>query len=45
MIEKVKRDPIEPKMLKLRGDDLMKLLGIPPGPKVGQILSILLEEV
>ncbi len=45
MIEKVKRDPIEPKMLKLRGDDLMALLKIPPGPKVGWILGILLEEV
>ncbi|MCL4403987.1 CCA tRNA nucleotidyltransferase [Patescibacteria group bacterium] len=45
MIEKVKRDPIEPKMLKLRGDGLMKLLGIPPSPKIGQILSVLLEEV
>jgi tRNA nucleotidyltransferase (CCA-adding enzyme) len=45
MIEKVKRDPIEPKMLKLRGDDLMKLLGISPGPKVGWILGVLLEEV
>ncbi len=45
MIEKVKRDPIEPKMLALRGDDLMKLIKIPPGPKVGQILGVLLEEV
>ena len=45
MIEKVKRDPIKPKMLKLRGDGLMKLLNIPPSPKIGQILSVLLEEV
>lgn len=45
MIEKVKRDPISPKMLKVNGDDVMKILDIPAGPKVGQILGILLEEV
>ncbi len=45
MIEKVKRDPIHPKMLKIRGDTVMQLLNIPPGPKVGQLLSVLLEEV
>ncbi|MDI6821131.1 MAG: CCA tRNA nucleotidyltransferase [Patescibacteria group bacterium] len=45
MIDKVKHDPIHPKMLALRGDDVMKVLNIPAGPKIGQILSILLEEV
>lgn len=45
MIEKVKNDPISPKMLKVDGDDVMRILEISPGPKVGQILSILLEEV
>lgn len=45
MIEKVKHDPISPKMLKVTGSDVMFLLSIPPGPKVGFILSILLEEV
>ncbi len=45
MIEKVKRDPISPKMLKVDGMDIMKILGIPPGPQVGHILSVLLEEV
>ena len=45
MIEKVKADPITPKMLKVNGDDVVKLLGIEPGPKVGYILAILLEEV
>jgi len=45
MIEKVKHDPISPKMLAVRGDDVMRIAGIPPGPKVGQILAILLEEV
>ena len=45
MIEKVKKDPLSPKMLKLNGDDLMKLLKIDPSPRVGQILTILLEDV
>lgn len=45
MIDKVRKDPIHPKMLKLKGDGLMKLIGIPAGPKIGQILSVLLEEV
>jgi len=45
MIEKVKHDPLHPKMLKLRGDDLMKLLHIEPSPKIGMILSVLLEDI
>ncbi len=45
MIEKVKRDPLSPKMLELRGDELMPLLGIGPSPRVGWILNALLEEV
>jgi tRNA nucleotidyltransferase/poly(A) polymerase len=45
MIEKVKNDPISPKMLRVTGNDIMFLLSIPPGPRVGYILSILLEEV
>ncbi len=45
MIEKVKRDPISPKMLKINGEDVMEILKISPGPKVGQILTALLEEV
>ena len=45
MIEKVKHDPIHPKMLAVRGDDVMKVLDIPPGPKIGAILNVLLEEV
>ncbi len=45
MIEKVKHDPIAPKMLALDGDALMAHLGIPPGPRVGWILNALLEEV
>lgn len=45
MIDKVSRDPISVKMLKINGEDLMNLLNISPGPKIGQVLDILLEEV
>lgn len=45
MIEKVKKDPIHPKMLAVHGEDVMKILDIKPGPKIGFILNILLEEV
>lgn len=45
MIEKVKNDPISPKMLTLKGDELMQVLKIQPGRRVGYILAILLEDV
>ncbi len=45
MIDKVKSDPISPKMLKLDGTGLMKLLTIEPSPRIGFILAALLEEV
>lgn len=45
MIEKVKADPISAKMLKVNGKDVMEILNIPAGPRVGQILSTLLDEV
>lgn len=45
LIEKVSKDPISPKMLKINGEDIMKLLGIEPGPKVGAILKVLLAEI
>lgn len=45
MIEKVSRDPLTVSMLKVDGSDVMQILGIEPGPKVGYILSALLEEV
>ncbi|MHB9019990.1 MAG: CCA tRNA nucleotidyltransferase [Minisyncoccota bacterium] len=44
-IEKVSKDPISAKMLQLDGSDLMKDLNMIPGPRIGFILSILLEEV
>jgi tRNA nucleotidyltransferase (CCA-adding enzyme) len=45
MIEKVKRDPISSSMLMVKGDKVMKILGIKPGPKIGWILAILLEDI
>lgn len=45
MIDAVKADPIDAKMLKVTGTDLMELLQVQPGPILGQILAILLEEV
>ncbi len=45
MIEKVSKDPISVKMLKINGKDIMDSLNILPSPKVGQLLDILLEEV
>ncbi|MEK7503417.1 MAG: HDIG domain-containing metalloprotein [Patescibacteria group bacterium] len=45
VIDKVAQDPISAKMLKVKGNDVMKQLGIQPGPKVGQILDILLSLV
>jgi len=45
IIERVSRDPISVKMLKINGNDLMKLLNIKPGPKIGMILNILLGYV
>jgi len=45
IIEKVAQDPISVKTLKVSGSDVMKILGIEPGPQVGQILDILLGYV
>ncbi|MBN2198158.1 HD domain-containing protein [Candidatus Wolfebacteria bacterium] len=45
MIEKVKHDPISPKMLKLNGNDIIKILNVKPGPKIGYILNALLDEI
>ena len=45
VIERVSRDPISVKMIQLNGEDIMKLLDIKPGPKIGMILNILLNYV
>lgn len=45
IIDKVSKDPISVKMLKVNGKDVMDLLGQSPGPKIGQILDVLLSYV
>lgn len=45
LIEKVAQDPISAKMLKANGQDIMEILQMNPGPKIGQILDILLGYV
>lgn len=45
MFDKVASDPVSVKMLKFNGTDLMEVLGIAPGPKIGAILDCLLAEV
>lgn len=45
MVEKVSKDPISVKQLKINGNDLISELEIKPGPKIGAILDILLSEV
>lgn len=45
MIDKVRRDPISPKMLQVNGEDIMKVAELSPSPKVGMIQNILLDEI
>ena len=45
IIEKVSQDPISNRMLKVNGKDVMKILKIKEGPKIGQVLDILLFSV
>lgn len=45
VVEKVSKDPISAKMLEINGNDIMKFLKIKPGPKIGQVLDILLGKV
>lgn len=45
IVEKVSTDAISVGQLKINGNDLIKLLKIEPGPKIGTILDILLSEV
>ena len=45
VIEKVSKDAVSVKMLKINGSDLMTELKIIPGPKIGAILDVLLAEV
>ena len=45
MLEKVQHDPVSVKELKINGHDIMDYLKIAPGPKIGQIMDVLLSEV
>lgn len=45
MIEEALHDPISVAMLKLDGRELMNLTGIKPGPRVGNILHALFDDV
>lgn len=45
IIEKASQDPISVKKLKVSGNDVMKILKLKPGPKIGQVLDILLGKV
>jgi len=44
VIEKVSKDPISAKMLKINGDDLIKLLKIKPSARLGLLIEALLSE-
>lgn len=46
-VEKILREEEvpTPKMLKVNGEEVMNILGISPGPKVGHVLEVLLQEV
>lgn len=44
-VEKVLKEPVSLKQLAVTGEDVMKTLGIGPGPKIGMILQALFEEV
>ncbi len=45
LIEKVSKNPISAKMLKINGQDIMKILNVKSGPKIGAILKVLLSEI
>ncbi len=44
-LHEVQMDPISVKMLKVNGEDIMKILNIKPGPRIGLLLNALLAEV
>jgi len=45
LIDKVAQDPLSAKMLAVNGNDIITVLNIQPGPRIGFILEILLGEV
>lgn len=44
-IEEVQKQPFSIQDLKVNGNDVMKILGMPSGPKVGEVLNKLFAEV
>ena len=46
-VEKILREEEAPtpKMLKINGEDIMRILSIAPGPKIGRIIEVLMQEV
>jgi len=44
-IKEVQIQPFSVTDLKINGNDVMQILGIPPGPRVGEVLNQLFEEV
>jgi len=44
-LEEVQIQPFSVIDLKIDGNDVMEILGIPPGPRVGQVLNQIFEEV
>ncbi len=44
LIEEVLSDPTDVSMLKINGNDLIEMLHVTPGPKIGYILNILLDK-
>ncbi|MEK9185812.1 MAG: HD domain-containing protein, partial [Patescibacteria group bacterium] len=45
MVEEVMEDPVSLSMLKINGQKIIEILGIPSGPRVGFLLHALFEEV
>ncbi len=45
MLEKALREPISLKELKISGNEIMELLRIQPGPRIGFILNALMNEI
>jgi poly(A) polymerase/tRNA nucleotidyltransferase (CCA-adding enzyme) len=44
-LQEVQMDPISPKMLAINGNDIMNILNIPSGPRIGLLTKALLSEV
>ncbi|MDP2669264.1 MAG: HD domain-containing protein [bacterium] len=45
LVEKLQRDPVSPKMMKINGDKIKEITGLPQSIKVGLIVNALMEEV